>query len=68
MARGRFWTPEEDDLIRRTVADNRNVKGILRMLALMIGRTPAAVRKRAERLGVTVYAVRRLPGFGRKSA
>lgn len=63
MARGRYWTLEEDAMIRKAVAENR-VPGIFKQLALWMGRTPAAVRKRAERIGVAVYVDRRLP-FGR---
>ena len=64
--RGRPWTLEEDDEIRRVVRENKDRKGILRMLALVLGRSPAAVRKRAQRLGIAVYSVRRLPGLGGK--
>ena len=66
MARGQYWTPEEDEMIRKAVAENR-VPGIYQQLALWMGRTPAAVRKRAERIGVAVYVDRRLP-FGRDDA
>lgn len=60
---GRPWTLEEDDEIRRMVRAHRDRPGILRDLAFMLGRTPAAVRKRAQRLGVAVYSARKLPGL-----
>ena len=68
MARGRPWTPEEDAAIvqaaRTTRADGTHVRddagrparaARLRDLALELGRTPAAVRKRAQRIGAYSY-------------
>ena len=42
MARGKPWTPEEDDVIRWSLS--------LRDAAQQLGRTYAAVRKRASRI------------------
>ena len=69
MPRGRPWTPEEDDAIRAaaraTRADGTHVYADdgrpagrvsrLRDVALELGRTPAAVRKRAQRIGAFSY-------------
>lgn len=55
MARGRAWTADEDAAIRE--AERRTAEfgqwGHLRDCAARIGRSYPAVRKRAERLGVT---------------
>lgn len=70
MARGRPWTPEEDAAIRQAAADTRahgthrlvegartRVERVARLkdLALELRRTPAAVRKRAQRIGAFSY-------------
>ena len=69
MPRGRPWTPEEDDAIRdaarRTREQGTHVyddagrfvgrDSRLRDLAIELGRTTAAVRKRAQRIGAFSY-------------
>ena len=68
MARGRPWTKEDDAALRRVVAFNRKWGATiplvlselapghhttrLRAFALQLGRSYAAVRKRASRLGL----------------
>ena len=73
MPRGRLWTRAEDEAIRKAVAGNRT-DGIsaqwadfrngqryanrLARLAKAIGRTQAAVWKRAQRIGAESYLMR----------
>ena len=70
MPRGRPWTPEEDDAIRAAARETRaagthvyaedgRFEGRaqrLRDVALQLGRSTAAVRKRAQRIGAFSYA------------
>ncbi len=52
MARGRLWTPEEDAQIRRIAGSDPGYLDRIRQLADEFGRTPEAVRRRAQRIGV----------------
>ena len=60
MPRGRFWSADEDEAIRRAVRDTfadggGGGRGDFEQVADAIGRSLHAVRKRAQRLGVKVY-------------
>ena len=71
MARGRIWTPEEDDRLRALAKENaqgisirghrRRYHGRFRQIAEELGRSYAAVLKRASRIGADSYRPRRSP-------
>ena len=57
--RGRAWTAEEDELIRAAAAATQDAgptSARLADVAGRIGRTAAAVRKRAQRIAAVSYA------------
>ncbi len=71
MARGRIWTPEEDDRLRALAKENaqgisirghrRRYHDRFRQIAAELGRSYAAVLKRASRIGADSYRPRRSP-------
>ncbi len=71
MARGRIWTREEDDRLRALAKENakgisirghrRRYHGRFRQIAEELGRSYAAVLKRASRIGAESYRPRRSP-------
>ena len=63
MARGRAWTAEEDAAIRAAAERTREegTFGVNRLagVARQLGRSPDAVRKRAQRIGAWSYSMNR---------
>lgn len=61
MAKNRRWTAVEDEQIRQAACYNRNFgrpptgHGRYQELALRLGRTEAAVKMRAKRIGAISY-------------